>query len=58
MKQKLREEEAARSEEEAAKYHAEYIEPLMADVDALLKENGDTVSPKALEALAKWKRGY
>mmetsp|Transcript_22564 Transcript_22564/g.27193 ORF Transcript_22564/g.27193 Transcript_22564/m.27193 type:complete len:117 (-) Transcript_22564:865-1215(-) len=58
LKSKLRAEQAARSEEEAAKHHEEFIAPLMAEAEAMLKEQGETVNHSALESLAKWKYGY
>ena len=54
-KEKLRTLKAqAENEKEEQMYH-DVVEPVMADVAAMLQESGDSVSKEGLEILAKWK---
>ena len=54
-KEKLRVLRAQEAHEHDMKVHDEVVSPVMADVEAMLKETGDTVSQEGLEKLAKWK---
>jgi hypothetical protein len=36
-------------------FHKKYIQPVMDEVQELLRETGDSISPQGLERLAQWK---
>ena len=54
-KEKLRTLRSQQAHEQEQQLHDEVVGPVMNDVEAMLRETGDTVSKEALEKLAKWK---
>mmetsp|Transcript_72687 Transcript_72687/g.119798 ORF Transcript_72687/g.119798 Transcript_72687/m.119798 type:complete len:109 (+) Transcript_72687:52-378(+) len=54
-KEKLRELKAMEEHEREEALHSAVVNPVMADVEAMLKTTGDSVSKDGLELLAKWK---
>ena len=54
-KEKLRQLTAQEASEQDQQIHDEVVSPVMADIEAMLKETGDSVSKEGLEKLAKWK---
>ena len=54
-KEKLRALKAQEAHEHDQQVKDEVVGPVMADVEAMLKETGDSISKEGLEKIAKWK---
>lgn len=56
-KEKLRELKAMQEATKDKDLHDKVVEPVKADIAALLRTSGDSISNEGLETLAKWKLG-